>query len=64
MHQNIPISADDQKFMNIAYAEAKQGFEQGGIPIVSSLPCSVQVCTEHTGCSPCLPRRPGAGERA
>jgi len=28
---------DDQKFMDIAFAEAKDGFEQQGIPIVSRI---------------------------
>lgn len=33
----MPISAEDQKFLDIAIAEAQEGFDEGGIPIGACL---------------------------
>jgi cytosine deaminase len=33
----MPISPEDQKFLDIAIAEAQEGFDEGGIPIGACL---------------------------
>lgn len=33
----MPISSEDQKFLEIAIAEAQEGFDEGGIPIGACL---------------------------
>jgi cytosine/creatinine deaminase len=33
----MPISAEDQKFLDIAIKEAQEGFDEGGIPIGACL---------------------------
>jgi len=33
----MPISSEDQKFLDIAIAEAQEGFDEGGIPIGACL---------------------------
>lgn len=55
--RNIVTPEDDQKFMDIAFAEAKYGFEQGGIPIVSLTNLSHLDTIDHIGCSPRISRR-------